>query len=185
MPLSVSWDLFIAVFIALVVAYSFIIGKHESVKVIVAAYIAIVAVHGIESLAIRYYPLLQSTLGTLQIGFTPLSISMIKLVLFIVAVIVFTLKGGLAVSYEGEPGVVTNTLMTLTLGVAKAGLLLSTLMSYVAGAPLFRDAQAPTAAWITPLLEQSVILRLMLEERDVWFALPALVLLLVDLLSKD
>lgn len=185
MPLSLSWDLFIAVFVALVVAYSFIIGKHESVKVIVAAYIAIVAVHGIESLCVRYFPLLQTTLGTLQITFTPLTIAIAKLILFIVAVILLTLRGGLAVTYEGEPGVITNVLITLVLGIAKAGLLLSTLITYVAGVPLFRDAQAPAAEWISPLLSQSVILRIMLEERDLWFALPALVLLLVDILSKD
>ncbi|OGJ60707.1 hypothetical protein A3C37_00745 [Candidatus Peribacteria bacterium RIFCSPHIGHO2_02_FULL_53_20] len=185
MPLSLSWDIFIAVFVALVVAYSFIIGKHESVKVIVAAYIAIVAVQGIESLVLRYFPLLQSTLGTLQITFTPLSLALGKLTLFIVAVILLTLRGGLAVTYEGEPGVVMNTLITLGLGIAKAGLLLSTLITYVAGVPLFQSAQAPTAAWISPLLSQSVILRIMLEERDLWFALPALVLLLVDILNKE
>jgi hypothetical protein len=185
MPLSLSWDLFIAVFIALVVAYSFIIGKHESVKVIVAAYIAIVAVHGIESLCIRYFPLLQSTLGTLQITFTPLTIAIAKLTLFIVAIILLTLRGGLAVTYQGEPGVLTNTLITLVLGIAKAGLLLSTLMTYVAGVPLFRDTQPAVAAWITPLLSQSAIFRMMIEERDLWFTLPALVLLFVDVLSKE
>ena len=185
MPLSVSWDLFIAVFVALVIAYSFIIGKHECVKVIIAAYVAIVAVHGIESLAIRYFPLVQSTLGTLQIHFTPMTIALVKLILFIVAVILLTLRGGLAVSYEGEPGMVTNTLITFVLGVAKAGLLLSTLVSYVAGVPLFGGGGATAIPWIQPLLEQSIILRIMLEQRDLWFALPALVLLGVDLLSKD
>lgn len=185
MPLNVSWDLFIAVFVALVVAYSFIIGKHESVKVIIAAYVAIVAVHGIESLVVRYFPLVQQTLGTLQISFTPMTIALSKLLLFIVAVILLTLKGGLAVSYEGEPGVVTNVLITFVLGVAKAGLLLSTLVSYVANVPLFRENGVAAAAWIQSLLAQSMILRIMLEERDLWFALPALVLLLVDLLSKD
>ncbi|TSC60799.1 MAG: Uncharacterized protein Greene041662_31, partial [Candidatus Peregrinibacteria bacterium Greene0416_62] len=180
-----SWDLFIAVFVALVVAYSFIIGKHESVKVIVAAYIAIVAVHGIESLTLRTLPLLQATLGTLQISFTPLTIALGKLSLFIIAIILLTLRGGLAVSYVGEPGIVMNTAMTLVLGIAKAGLLLSTLICYVAGVPLFQDTQVPAAAWIAPLLSQSIILRIMLEQRDAWFALPAFVLLLVDILSKE
>lgn len=187
MNLTLSWDLFIAVFVALVVAYSFIIGKHESVKVIVAAYIAIVAVHGIESLFVRYSPLLQGTLGTLQIPLTPMTVVLGKLTLFIVALILLTLRGGLAVSYQGEPGVVMNTFITGMLGIAKAGLLLSTLMTYVAGVPLFRAAHASASAapWIAPLLSQSMILRMMLEERDVWFALPALVLLFVDILSKE
>src|SRR3989338_9031831 len=148
MPLSLSWDIFIAVFVALVVAYSFIIGKHESVKVIVAAYIAIVAVQGIESLVLRYFPLLQSTLGTLQITFTPLSLALGKLTLFIVAVILLTLRGGLAVTYEGEPGVVMNTLTPLGLGLPRGGLPLPTPITYGAGVPFFQSAQAPPAGWI-------------------------------------
>jgi hypothetical protein len=185
MPLSITWDFFIAVFLALVVAYSFIIGKHESVKVIVAAYISIVAVQGLESFFIRYAPLFTQSLSNLHITLTPFTIALLKLGLFILSVIVLTLRGGLAVSYDGEPGVVMNTAITGLLGVAKAGLLLSTLTTYVAGMPIMSSAGAVPAAWLVPLLEQSVILHIILDYRDLWFALPAFTLLLVDLLSKD
>jgi len=179
-----SWDFFIAVFLALVIAYSFIIGKHESVKVIVAAYVAIVAVQGIESFAIRYAPLITQSLANLHLTLTPFVVALIKLGLFILAVILLTLRGGLAVSYEGEPGMVTNTAITGLLGIAKAGLLLSTLTTYVAGVPLMHGTAVAVAPWLVPLLEQSVILRVILDYRDLWFALPAFTLLLVDLLSK-
>jgi hypothetical protein len=36
MNLTLSWDLFIIVFFALVVTYSFIIGRKESMKIIVS-----------------------------------------------------------------------------------------------------------------------------------------------------
>jgi hypothetical protein len=183
MDLTLSWDLFIAVFIALIVAYSFIIGKHESVKVIVAAYIAIVAVHGIESLVVRYAAELTEAFGNLQLTVTPTMIALGKLLLFIVALILFSVRGGLAVSYTGEPGMVTNVLITGALGAAKAGLLLSTLTTYVAGVPLLGSATTEPLQIFAPLLAQSLLLQLMLEYRDLWFALPAVVLLLVDLLS--
>lgn len=185
MPLSITWDFFIVVFLALVVAYSFIIGKHESVKVIVAAYISIVAVQGIESIFIRYAPVFEQPLSNLHIALTPFGIALLKLGLFILSIIVLTLRGGLAVSYEGEPGVMMNTAITGLLGIAKAGLLLSTLVTYVAGMPMMSSAAVPPAAWLVPLLEQSIILRGILEYRDVWFALPAFTLLLSDLLSKE
>jgi hypothetical protein len=155
------------------------------VKVIVAAYISIVAVQGIESFFIRYAPLWQQSLSNLHITLTPFSIALLKLGLFILSVIVLTLRGGLAVSYEGEPGVVMNTAITGLLGVAKAGLLLSTLVTYVAGMPIMASAGVAPSAWLTPLLEQSIILHIILDYRDLWFALPALALLLVDLLSKE
>lgn len=184
MPLSITWDFFIAVFLALVIAYSFIIGKDESVKVIVAAYVAIVAVQGFESFALRYAPQIQGSLMNLHITLTPFSIALLKLGLFIVGVILLTLRGGLAVAYEGEPGIIANVAITGLLGIAKAGLLLSTLTTYVAGMPLTKGAGVAVAPWLVPLLEQSMILRIILEYRDLWFALPACVLLLVDILSK-
>ena len=53
MELTLSWDLFVIVFFAVVITYSFIIGKHESVKIIIATYIAIVAAQGMGNLLER------------------------------------------------------------------------------------------------------------------------------------
>ena len=47
MTVTPTWDLFIIVFFGLVITYSFIIGKHEAVKIIISTYISILAVEGI------------------------------------------------------------------------------------------------------------------------------------------
>ena len=46
MNVTLTWDLFIIVFFAVIITYSFIIGRREAIKIIIATYIAIVAVQG-------------------------------------------------------------------------------------------------------------------------------------------
>ena len=47
MDIKLSWDLFIAVFFIIIVAYSFIIGLNGTIKVILGTYIAIVCADAI------------------------------------------------------------------------------------------------------------------------------------------
>ena len=47
MDLTLTWDLLLILFFAIVIAYSFIVGKEESGKIIVASYVAAVAVQGL------------------------------------------------------------------------------------------------------------------------------------------
>ena len=51
--LTLSWDLFIVVFFAIIVSYSFIIVQHQSMKVIIASYIGIIATQGIGNVLAR------------------------------------------------------------------------------------------------------------------------------------
>ncbi|MDP7069092.1 MAG: hypothetical protein QF815_01075, partial [Candidatus Peribacteraceae bacterium] len=53
MTITPTWDLFIIVFFGLVITYSFIIGKHEAVKIIISTYIAILAVEGMGNIIAR------------------------------------------------------------------------------------------------------------------------------------
>ena len=50
MEINLSWDLFVIVFFAVIIAYSFIIGRNQTLKVIIASYIAILASDGIGNL---------------------------------------------------------------------------------------------------------------------------------------
>lgn len=174
--IQLSWDLFIIVFFALVVTYTFIIGKKESVKVILATYVAIVAVQGLGNVFQRIGAeagMSSQSLFGVAAGLPVLSI--VKLVLFIILMILLTIKAGFAVTYAKET-VLVNVLITALCGVATAGLLLSTLLIYASGLPLL-DASLPNLATLSPIILQSKLMQLMILNQDLLFAFPAIVLI--------
>lgn len=174
--LTLSWDLFIIVFFAIVVTYTFIIGKRESMKVIIATYIAIVAVQGIGNVIQRVAAeaglSAQSLLG-LSPGVPVLSVT--KLILFIILMILLTIRAGFTVTYAKE-GMLLNIAITALCGIATAGLLLSTLLTYVSNLPLL-DTTMPNLAALSPIIQQSWLMQLMILNQDLWFSFPAIVLI--------
>jgi len=183
MDLTLSWDLFVIVFFGLVISYSFIIGKHESVKIIVFTYIAIVTGQAmgnmIQELSRNSEPLLNSF--GLSIDITVLDST--KMVIFIGTIILLAIRGGFVVKYNNEASQITNTILTGAFGFATAGLLLSTLLNFVAGTPLLESGLTSSNA-LTPIIEQSKLVFTMVQYQDAWFCLPALLLIAVGVMSN-
>ncbi len=176
MNLTLSWDLFIIVFFAIVITYTFIIGKNQSVRVIIATYIAIVGVQGIGNLLQRVVgDTGASTMQMLGIsaGFPVLSTT--KLLLFVILMILLTIHGGFDVHYAKE-SIWVNIIITALCGFATAGLLLCAILTYAVNLPLL-DINMPHVATLSPLIIQSPLMQLMVLNQDLWFSLPALVLI--------
>ncbi len=178
MNLTLSWDLFIVVFFALVITYSFIIGKKEAMKIILSSYIAIVAVQGIGNFTQRLlgFGETQSMLGSLGIPFDATMTSILKLVLFIVVIVFLAVKAGLHVQYGNSGSTVTNIAFTALSGFATAGLLLATLLTFIVGAPLM-GMQVTATPGLDAILQQSMLMQIMIQNLDLWFVLPAAVLI--------
>lgn len=186
MNLTLSWDLFIVVFFALVITYSFIIGKKESVKIILASYIAIVAVQGVGNFAERLlgFSETQSMLSTVGIPLDATITSIVKLTLFITIVVFLAVRAGLHVQYGREGSMVNNIAMTTLSGFATAGLLLATLLTFIVGAPLL-DMHITATPGLEAILSQSTLMKVMIENLDLWFTLPAGVLIANGVLSNQ
>ncbi|MDB4978674.1 MAG: hypothetical protein JWM56_860 [Candidatus Peribacteria bacterium] len=183
MYVTLSWDLFIIVFFALIMTYTFIIGKKEAVKIILGTYIAIVAVQGIGSLLLRFNADLEIIWSTFGLIMNTQIISMIKLFFFVVIILFLAVRGGVQVVYLKEESSIINGALTGIFGFATAGLLISTLLTFVAGVPLLDMALAQSAA-VSPLIQQSQLMQLMILNQDLWFALPAFLLIGVGFLSN-
>lgn len=176
MNITLTWDLFIIVFFAIVITYSFIIGRLESVKIIIASYIAIVAVQGIGNILQRVLGSSASVLKVLGITLNIELISVTKLVLFVIILIALAIWSGAEVTYEKEPGFAVHAILTALFGFTTAGLLVSTLVTYAAGVPLL-DQNLPNVSALSPMIQQSQLMQLMILNQDLWFSLPALLLL--------
>ncbi len=183
LDLTLSWDLFVVVFFGVVIAYSFILGKHESIRVIVCTYIATVAGLGAGRLLERLTSnssILLSQFG-LSINITVLGGT--KLLVFVATIVFLASKSGLEIQYKQEASALTNVLITGVFGFASAGLLLSTLLTFVAGAPLL-DANLASSATFAAIVQQSSLMSTMILYQDLWFSLPALLLIAVGFVSN-
>lgn len=176
MNLTLSWDLFIIVFFVVITTYTTIIGKKESMKVIIATYVAIVAAQGIGNVLQRIMSTApQSALNMLGLTGNLPFLSIMKLVLFIVIIVLLTIRGGVQLQYEKETMLV-NFFITVLCGLATAGLLLCALLTYVSNIPLL-DMGMPKLASLSPIIQQSHLMQIMVLNQDLWFSFPAIVLI--------
>ncbi len=183
MDLTLSWDLFVIVFFGIVMSYSFIIGKHEAVKIIVFTYIAIVAGMAAGNLLEQLSDNSASLLSSFGLSIDISILDSTKLVIFIATIILLAIRGGFDVEYGNDDNNLVNTVLTGVFGFATAGLLLTTLITFIAGAPLL-DTQLAQAAILSPVIKQSNLMQIMILYQNLWFVLPALLLIGVGVVSN-
>ncbi len=184
MTVTPTWDLFIIVFFGLVVTYSFIIGRHEAVKIIISTYIAILAVEGIGNVIERITGDSRPLLSVLGISIGTDMLTAVKLVAFVALIVFISIRSGIHVDYSKDHGGPTNMLLTGLFGFATAGLLLISLFTFVANVGIL-DPDVGKIETVAALLSKSRLMQIMIVNQDLWFAVPALMLIAVGFLSND
>lgn len=184
MDLALTWDLFVIVFFAVVCAYSFIVGKHESVKIIIATYIAIIAIQGIGNLVAQGSVIAGSYLEMLGFGLDTQTISIMKLIAFVGVIIFLASRGGFDMEYSKDLGGMVDMLLVGAFGFSTAGLLQISLLTFVAGSPLLDPNLAMSEA-LQPLLVNSQLIQIMVEYQNIWFSLPAILLIVLGFVAHD
>lgn len=183
MELALTWDLLVIVFFAIVVAYSFIVGKDEAVKIVIASYIALVAMQAVGNLMGQLVGESQPVAAFLGLGMQQNILSTVKLCLFVAMIIGLSVMGGFEMDYmRALPGF-WEPAATAVFGFATAGLLLSALLTYIAATPIL-DGDLASAPFLLPIVQSSPLVRIMVDYQNVWFALPALLLLTIGIVSK-
>ena len=177
--LRLSWDLFILVFFGIVIAYSFIIGRNQTLKVIISTYMAILTADGLGNLIKTY---LLPAAPTLQGEMGDQAMVLIKIFTFVLVIVILAIKGGFRVDVLPERSVVTRVLANLSFGFLNAGLLVSTLLVYLTGGS-FVSGSIP-AGFTTSLYQESLFVKSIVDNYNVWFALPVIGVVLVSLFQR-
>lgn len=184
MELLLTWDFFVLVFFAIVIAYSFVIGKNDAVKIIISTYIAVVAGQGLGSFLASTSPYSKQLLSSYGIMVDITLIGGVKLLIFIATTIFIAVRGGLEIHYNKENSSLVNIALTAVFGFATAGLFLSTLLTFIADSALL-DPNAIQTSALAKLSEQSVLMRALIVYQGLWYALPALLLIIVGFLNHS
>ncbi len=184
LSLTLSWDLFIIVFFAIVMSYSFIIGKDQSMKVIIASYIAIIATQGIGNVLTRLVGTSQAAFASVGIPFDITLVSLAKIFVFAICIIIFVTRSGIDLSHTKDTGTILSIVYTGLFGFSTAGLIVSTILTYAGGNGIL-DSGIVTSSVLTPLIQGSTLMQLMVLNQDIWFTLPAFLIVAVGLIHND
>jgi len=186
MNLNLSWDLFILVFFAVVVAYSFIIGRNATLKVITASYVAILCADGLGNLFARYFAGSEAFLKLLKlfsIGNSDQATAFFKVLVLIILIVIIAVRGLFNYDAIDSRPVTLRLAILLMLGVLSAGLMMSTMLIFVSGQSLVASVFMPSSI-LSDVYTQSRLVRIMIDYSNMWFFLPGLAIVLISLFNK-
>lgn len=186
MELALSWNLFVlSIFIA-VVAYSLIIGLNQTLKTLITTYLSLLAADGLGNIIQEY--VLQSAnmdklLGIFGLSANDTTLLGIKVAIFLVAIVLLTIKGSFKVNMESERFPSLNPLMTLIFGILNSALILSTLLIFSAGSSLVRANFVENN--LSEIYASSSYIKILIDYHSLWFALPVLIYIVWCLIDHE
>ena len=176
--MNLSWDLFIIVVFAVIIAYSFIIGRNRTLKVVIGTYIAILAADGLGNLFKDYLLSNRMVVKLLSVFGVPSddkALIIIKVLVFIIAIVILAVRGGFLIDLEENKSSIVNTLVNMIFGFLSAGLVVSTLLVFVSGVSfVLGEVNVSNGNVIVDLYNSSRLVRIMIDNYNLWFALPAI-----------
>jgi len=185
MNLNLSWDLFILVFFGVVTAYSFIIGRNQTLKVITATYIAILCSDGLGNLFAKYFASSEAFLKLLKlfsIGNSDQATAFFKVLILIVLIVIIAVRGLFTYDAGDSRPVSIRLAIVLVLGILSAGLMMSAMLIFVSGSSLVTTVMG--GGVLTDIYNQSRLVKIMLDYSNFWFFLPGLVLVFLSIFHK-
>jgi hypothetical protein len=188
MNIQLSWDLFVLVFFVIIIAYSFIIGRDNTLKVILGTYVAALAADAAGNLFGMYFagsPIFSGMLRIAELGNEMEAIVFVKVLVFVTLVIVFAVRGAFEVNTAPDSSSAIKLVLSFMYAVMSAGLIISTILVFVSGVSFVGGGSTETtstALW--NLSNQSQLIRGMVQNSYLWFAVPAFAFLLHSLHSS-
>ena len=187
MNITLSWDLFVIVFFVVIVAYSFIIGRDNTLKVILGTYVAMIAAEASGNLFEQYFSgseIFMKLLKFATVANEQEAVVLVKVLIFVVLVILFAVKGAFDVSTVEDRSAIIRFALSIIYAVMSAGLIIATILIFVSGVPFFvgTGQEAATVA-IWDIYNKSQLIRTIVQHSYLWFSIPALAFLLHSLYS--
>ncbi len=185
MDIQLTWDLFIIVFFSVIIAYSFIVGKNQTLKIIICSYVAILTADGLGNLMSKYLFTRDPILKLFSNAGSQHTLIILKIGIFVSTIVLLSTKGAFQINMARDRSNFMNILMTSTYAIFSAGLIISTVLIYISGISLFDGGMNITNSAIFDIYHNSYFVRSMINNYNVWFALPAIVFIVSSLVNKD
>jgi hypothetical protein len=181
MQILPTWDLFIIVFFAIILAYSFIVGRNATLKIIIASYIAILTADSFGNL-FDHFLLSEAKLVDLGVSFGSESLIILKILTFVLVILLVTVRGSFFVAMDREKSLLLNIVTTGAFGFLSAGLIISTILVYISGGVFVGDITSAVGVDITT---DSLLAVMMTANYDAWFSLPAVAFVVMSFVGGE
>ncbi len=185
MEIPLTWDLLVIIFFTVIIAYTFIIGRNHSVKIIISTYIAILAADGVSNIIERYFLGSNPAIKVFDFSTSEGSLVMLKIVIFILCIILITTRGKFNINMSHSDSVSTRIMMALSYGVLSAGLITSTMLLYASGAYLVQESSVIMNKAVLEIYQESKLIRLMIDNYSLWFSLPAVAFVITSFFGEE
>jgi len=184
MELDLTWDLFVVVFFLVIIAYSFIIGKNQTMKVIISTYVAILAADGVGSIVEKYLVGSDPLIQIFTVDKISSALIILKIAIFVFTIVLLATRGGFDINLDEEKSAFLYIAMTSVYGILSAGLIVSTVLIYTSGVSMIEGTVDLTNTIIYPVYQSSFLVRQMINHAHTWFALPAIALIFSSFTNK-
>jgi hypothetical protein len=187
MDIRLSWDLFVVVFFVIIVAYSLIIGRDNTLKVILGTYVAALAADACGNLFGLYFSgseLFLKILKLAAVGSEQEAVVFVKVLVFVVLVILFAVRGAFEVQTVDDKSAAIRMVLSGLYAVMSACLIISAILVFVSGVSFIGGGSPETtgsALW--GIYNKSQLIRLIVNNSYILFAVPALSFLVHSLYS--
>ena len=185
MEINLTWDLFVIVFFTVIIAYTFIIGRNQSVKIIIGAYIAIMTADSIGNLLERYFMGERPIIRVWETPTEASSLIILKIIIFILTIVLITTRGKFQINMNHSSSAMVRLMMSFAYGVLSAGLITSTVFIYASGASLIQESSTIMNEAMLIIYKQSQLVRLMINNYNIWFSLPAIAFVVSSFFGDD
>lgn len=185
MDINLSWDLFVIVFFAVIIAYSFIIGRNHTFKVIIASYIAILTADGIGNLIERYLLGDSAVFGKLELANPVAGMIILKIFIFVATIVLIATRGRFTINVDHSDSSAVNIILNLTYGILSAGLITSTILIYTSGASLVQESTMALNETVMAMYRDSLMVQTMIDNYNIWFSLPAITFVVSSFLGEE
>lgn len=185
MEINLSWDLLVIVFFTVIIAYTFILGRNQSIKIIISTYIAILAADGVGNIIERYFLGEEPLIKTVELTNGESSLILLKIVIFILSIVLITTRGKFQINMTPSKSTVLRIMLSVTYGVLSAGLITSTILIYASGSSLVQESSLIMNQAVLDIYKQSQLVRLMINNYNVWFSLPAVAFVVSSFFGQE
>jgi len=185
MEINLSWDLFVIVFFAVIIAYSFIIGRNQTLKIIIASYIAILTADGMGNLINRYFTGEAAANSTMSLAGNEGGLVVIKIFIFVLTIVLVSTRGRFSMNMARPASSMMNIILNMTYGILSAGLITSTILIYTSGSSLVQETSLVMNETVLAMYRNSVMVQTMINNYNIWFSLPAITFVISSFLGEE
>jgi len=174
MEIALTWNLVILAVLVMIAAYNFLLGQNATIKLTLSIYIAIFTADGVAKIfrdfLFAYATGLQEVVGDQEMNF----FRVVRLILFIVAIVFFVVKGAFHVAVARHDHWALRMGIHAVFAILSAMLFLSTILIYLSGNSF---VEGMIFAHEIKIFGDSLLAQILIDYYQIWFTLPSLAFL--------